>query len=429
MRANPSDGAALPRRPNAPRHCEDPGPHPEDEAIQQYGTRVASLSLAMTIAVSTGPIPLQIPLRLRYSRPFLGTGTTVTLYARFAAHIDAILDALEAEGQLASGIERAGVAVEPPRDSGAWRSRHQCGDGARQARRHQSARAGRADRAEAAASSTRSKAPRSPGPGFINIRLDPRLWREELRDDPRRGRRIMAAPSVGGGERVNVEYVSANPTGPMHMGHCRGAVVGDALASLLEHAGYAVTREYYVNDAGGAGRRARPLRASALSRGARREIGEIPEGLYPGDYLKPVGEALAARIWRHAMPMRPEKRMAGAVPPADGRGDDRPDPGRSRLARRPSRSLRLGSRGPGDRRRRPRACDCCGEKGLVYRGHARAAQGQDRRGLGAGRADSCSARPPSATTRTGRSRSRTAAGPISAPTPPIICRSSRPRTS
>ena len=99
---------------------------------------------------------------------------------------------------------------------------------------------------------------------------------------------------MGKGERVNVEYVSANPTGPMHMGHCRGAVVGDALASLLEHAGYAVTREYYVNDAG--------AQVETLARSVHlryrealgEDIGAIPEGFYPGDYLKPVGQALAA---------------------------------------------------------------------------------------------------------------------------------------
>ena len=104
----------------------------------------------------------------------------------------------------------------------------------------------------------------------------------------------MAAPTLGRGRTVNVEYVSANPTGPMHMGHCRGAVVGDALASLLEYAGYAVVREYYVNDAG--------AQVEILARSAHlrylealgRQIGEIPEGLYPGDYLKPVGAALAA---------------------------------------------------------------------------------------------------------------------------------------
>src|ERR687886_2771971 len=102
--------------------------------------------------------------------------------------------------------------------------------------------------------------------------------------------------NLGQGNRVNVEYVSANPTGPMHMGHCRGAVVGDALASLLEFAGYAVIREYYVNDAG--------AQVDVLARSAYlrylealgRQIGEIPEGLYPGDYLKPFGAAFAAEF-------------------------------------------------------------------------------------------------------------------------------------
>ncbi len=99
--------------------------------------------------------------------------------------------------------------------------------------------------------------------------------------------------ALGHGQMVNVEYVSANPTGPMHMGHCRGAVVGDALASLLEHAGYGVTREYYVNDAGA---QVQTLARSVhlRYREALGETIEIPEGLYPGDYLVPVGEALAA---------------------------------------------------------------------------------------------------------------------------------------
>src|SRR6185436_14917613 len=130
------------------------------------------------------------------------------------------------------------------------------------------------------------------GPGFINLRLAPGAWLDELRAiaalGPDYGR-----STIGAGATVNVEYVSANPTGPMHMGHCRGAVVGDALASLLEHAGYAVTREYYVNDAG--------AQVDVLARSVHlryqealgRQIGTIPEGLYPGDYLKPVGEALA----------------------------------------------------------------------------------------------------------------------------------------
>ncbi|MEE1655191.1 arginine--tRNA ligase [Microvirga sp. CF3062] len=130
------------------------------------------------------------------------------------------------------------------------------------------------------------------GPGFINIRLNPQVLHEVLRaavvDANGFGRSDQRA-----GAPVNVEYVSANPTGPMHVGHCRGAVFGDALAGLLDFAGYKVSREYYINDAG--------AQVDVLARSAYlrykealgHEIGEIPEGLYPGDYLKPVGERLA----------------------------------------------------------------------------------------------------------------------------------------
>jgi arginyl-tRNA synthetase len=218
----------------------------------------------------------------------------VTLYARFAEHLDAILDALERGGALPPGLDRKAVAVEPPRDAS-----H--GDLATNAAMVLAKRAGTNPRALAAlivpklAALDEVESAEAAGPGFINIRLSPEVWRGELRA-------ILAAgadygrSTVGAGRRVNVEYVSANPTGPMHMGHCRGAVVGDALASLLEYAGYAVTREYYVNDAG--------AQVDVLARSAHlryqealgRQIGEIPEGLYPGDYLKPVGEALAAEF-------------------------------------------------------------------------------------------------------------------------------------
>jgi arginyl-tRNA synthetase len=131
------------------------------------------------------------------------------------------------------------------------------------------------------------------GPGFINLTLKPNVWSEELR-------LVLAAGSdygrseIGEGEKVNVEYVSANPTGPMHVGHGRGAVFGDALANLLSFAGYNVTREYYVNDAGA---QVDVLARSAFLRyreALGEDIGAIPEGLYPGDYLKPVGGELAA---------------------------------------------------------------------------------------------------------------------------------------
>jgi arginyl-tRNA synthetase len=131
------------------------------------------------------------------------------------------------------------------------------------------------------------------GPGFINLTLKPQVWGEELRV-------VLAAGAeygrsdIGQGEKVNVEYVSANPTGPMHVGHGRGAVFGDALANLLAFAGYDVTREYYINDAGA---QVDVLARSAFLRyreALGEDIGAIPEGLYPGDYLVPVGGELAA---------------------------------------------------------------------------------------------------------------------------------------
>jgi arginyl-tRNA synthetase len=215
----------------------------------------------------------------------------VTLYARFAAHLDAVLDGLVADGALAPGIERGAVAVEPPRDPS-----H--GDLATNAAMVLARRAGTDPRALAALIAPKLEALGEvesagiAGPGFINLRLAPGVWHDELRTILAEGD-AYGRLDIGRGRRVNVEYVSANPTGPMHMGHCRGAVVGDALAALLEHAGYAVTREYYVNDAG--------VQVDVLARSVHlryqealgRQIGEIAEGLYPGDYLKPVGEALA----------------------------------------------------------------------------------------------------------------------------------------
>ncbi|MCB1452190.1 MAG: arginine--tRNA ligase, partial [Rhizobiaceae bacterium] len=130
------------------------------------------------------------------------------------------------------------------------------------------------------------------GPGFINMRFSQSFWQARLREI------IHAAADfgrsdMGAGRKVNVEYVSANPTGPMHVGHCRGAVVGDALANVLAFAGYGVTKEYYINDAGV---QIDVLAKSVLLRyreALGEEVGEIPAGLYPGDYLVPVGKALA----------------------------------------------------------------------------------------------------------------------------------------
>jgi arginyl-tRNA synthetase len=128
------------------------------------------------------------------------------------------------------------------------------------------------------------------GPGFLNLRLEPAAWQGLVREVLERGT-DYGRSSLGRGRTVNVEFVSANPTGPMHVAHARGAVVGDALAALLDFAGYAVTREYYINDGGG---QVDVLARSAYER-YREAYGlspEIAEGLYPGDYLIPVGQAL-----------------------------------------------------------------------------------------------------------------------------------------
>jgi arginyl-tRNA synthetase len=218
----------------------------------------------------------------------------VTLYPRFAAHLDALLDALEGEGVLAPGVDRGAVAVEPPRDPA-----H--GDLATNAAMVLAKRAGTNPRALAELIVPKLieidevASAEVAGPGFINIKLNRSVWEEELRTILAEGE-AYGRSTMGAGRTVNVEYVSANPTGPMHVGHCRGAVVGDALASLLEYSGHEVIREYYVNDAG--------AQVDVLARSVHlrylealgRQIGAIPEGLYPGDYLKPVGAALAAEF-------------------------------------------------------------------------------------------------------------------------------------
>ena len=130
------------------------------------------------------------------------------------------------------------------------------------------------------------------GPGFLNFRLTPAFWQRLATVIIRQGVEFGRS-TLGADRKVNVEYVSANPTGPMHVGHCRGAVVGDALANLMGFAGYQVTKEYYINDAGS---QIDVLANSAYLRyreALGEEIGEIPAGLYPGDYLVPVGKALA----------------------------------------------------------------------------------------------------------------------------------------
>ena len=218
----------------------------------------------------------------------------MTLYTRFAAQIDAALDTLTESGALPGGLDRRNVTVEPPRDAS-----H--GDLATNAAMVLAKPAGVKPRelAETLAAEL-GKLPEVSrvdvaGPGFINMVLTDDSWRAELAAVHASGA-DYGRSTRGDGLTVNVEYVSANPTGPMHMGHCRGAVVGDALANLLVFSGYRVIREYVINDAGS--------QVDVLARSVHlryrealgEDVGAIPEGLYPGDYLVPVGRALATEF-------------------------------------------------------------------------------------------------------------------------------------
>ncbi|WP_017668233.1 arginine--tRNA ligase [Sandarakinorhabdus sp. AAP62] len=217
----------------------------------------------------------------------------MNLFTDYAAILKAALAELTEAGTLPAGLSLANVTVEPPRDAS-----H--GDLATNAAMVLAKPAGLNPRAlaEALVSALRTKpgiaAAEVAGPGFINLKLADNVWHAQINAMLTAGA-DYGRSTAGQAKRINVEYVSANPTGPMHMGHCRGAVVGDALAGLLEYAGWQVTREYYINDAGG--------QVDTLARSAhlryREALGEsieIPEGFYPGDYLVPVGQALAAEF-------------------------------------------------------------------------------------------------------------------------------------
>ncbi|NPU63799.1 arginine--tRNA ligase [Bradyrhizobium sp. 83012] len=219
--------------------------------------------------------------------------STPYLFADMLARVHAVCAALATEGGWPEGIDFSRVVVEPPRDPS-----H--GDMATNAAMvlAKEAKAKPRDLAEQIAERMRADELVAKvdvaGPGFINLSLQPAVWARQLGTILREGAAYGRVAPVQGAPKVNVEYVSANPTGPMHVGHCRGAVFGDALCSLLQFAGRDVTREYYINDAGA---QVDVLARSAFLRyreALGEDIGAIPDGLYPGDYLKPVGQALKA---------------------------------------------------------------------------------------------------------------------------------------
>ena len=216
----------------------------------------------------------------------------MNLFAEIRTLVVDTLAQMAAEGSLPAGLDLSAVAVEPPRDPA-----H--GDMATNAAMVLAKPAGMQPRAIAdalaahLAKDARITSAEVAGPGFLNLRLAASLWQRVVKDALQAGQ-SYGKSALGQGQRVNVEFVSANPTGPMHVGHVRGAVVGDALSNLLAFAGWNVTREYYINDGG--------AQVDVLARSAyeryREANGlepEIREGLYPGDYLIPVGEALKAK--------------------------------------------------------------------------------------------------------------------------------------
>ncbi|TMJ36970.1 MAG: arginine--tRNA ligase [Alphaproteobacteria bacterium] len=215
----------------------------------------------------------------------------MNLFGHFQQIVRAEIAGLSHSGKLPLGLDLTRIVVEPSREAA-----H--GDLATNAAMVLAKSAAMPPRAiaqllvERLAGNRDIQSTEIAGPGFINIRLKVAFWPKLLSSALALGQRYGSS-TLGAGEKVNVEYVSANPTGPLHVGHCRGAVFGDALAELLAVAGFSVTREYYVNDAG--------AQVDVLARSAYlryrealgEDIGEIPSGLYPGDYLKPVGQALA----------------------------------------------------------------------------------------------------------------------------------------
>ena len=204
--------------------------------------------------------------------------------------IRSALEALKNEGKLPADLDLAGIDVQEPRDS-------QHGDLASNAGMVLAKRAGMKPRDIAGLLAARLvedpiiATAEVAGPGFLNLRIAEATWHALLGTILEQGE-AFGRSDFGRDQKVHIEYVSANPTGPMHIGHCRGAVFGDTLANVLAQAGYEVVREYYINDAGAQVDKLGQTAFLRYREALGQDIGEIPEGLYPGDYLKPVGQAL-----------------------------------------------------------------------------------------------------------------------------------------
>ncbi|TIV26296.1 MAG: arginine--tRNA ligase, partial [Mesorhizobium sp.] len=232
----------------------------------------------------------------------------MNIFADFNARIVNAVEALDLKDKEGGTLDLSRIAVEPPRDAS-----H--GDLATNAAMVLAKPTGQNPRAlaEKLAEALRSDADIASaeiaGPGFVNLRLKDAFWHAHLAALLGEGRNYGRS-TIGGGRKANVEYVSANPTGPMHVGHCRGAVVGDTLANLMAFAGYDVTKEYVINDAGSQidvlGRSAFLRYREALGEA----VGEIPPGLYPGDYLIPVGQALAEEFGLGLLEMPEDEALA-----------------------------------------------------------------------------------------------------------------------
>ncbi len=306
----------------------------------------------------------------------------MNLFSDIGSLVTGAIAQLQSSGDLPGGLDLGPVTVEPPRDP-----LH--GDMATNAAMVLAKPAGLKPRviAEALApllaADPRVTSAEVAGPGFLNLRLAPIVWQDVARGVLVEGT-AYGRSTVGQGERVNVEYVSANPTGPLHVGHTRGAVFGDALANLLAYAGYDVTREYYINDGG--------AQVDVLARSVYLRYQEAhdlsvdwPEGSYPGDYLIEVGEALKAKVGER-LPRARRIRVAGRCAQLRDRGHARSDPCGSEVAQRRDGFVLFGK--VALRHRTDRAGDRrAGCQGPDLPRRARAAQGQEARRLGAARTD------------------------------------------